>query len=72
MRKALLLMVLGLAALLVSSRMLVDGAVFVATFFGVSELVIGLTIVAIGTSLPELACLRSPAPWKRPPRYRHR
>lgn len=55
MRKALLLMVLGLAALLVSSRMLVDGAVFVATFFGVSELVIGLTIVAIGTSLPELA-----------------
>lgn len=55
MRKALLLMVLGLAALLVSSRMLVDGAVSVATFFGVSELVIGLTIVAIGTSLPELA-----------------
>ncbi|UZK04379.1 calcium/sodium antiporter [Venatoribacter cucullus] len=55
MRKALLLMVLGLAALLVSSRMLVDGAVSVATFYGVSELVIGLTIVAIGTSLPELA-----------------
>lgn len=55
MRKALLLMVLGLVALLVSSRMLVDGAVSVATFFGVSELIIGLTIVAIGTSLPELA-----------------
>ena len=55
MRKALLLMVLGLAALLVSSRMLVYGAVSVATFYGVSELVIGLTIVAIGTSLPELA-----------------
>lgn len=45
----------GLALLLVSSRMLVWGAVEVATAFGVSDLVIGLTIVAIGTSLPELA-----------------
>jgi cation:H+ antiporter len=35
--------------------MLVDGAVTVATHFGVSDLVIGLTIIAIGTSLPELA-----------------
>ena len=55
MKKALLLMVLGLVALLISSRMLVDGAVDIARIFGVSELVIGLTIVAIGTSLPELA-----------------
>jgi len=47
--------ILGLLLLLGSSRMLVWGAVEVATHFGVSELVIGLTIVAIGTSLPELA-----------------
>lgn len=47
--------VLGLATLIVSSRMLVWGAVEVATAFGISDLVIGLTIVAVGTSLPELA-----------------
>lgn len=45
----------GLLMLLISSRMLVDGAVFVAKLFGVSDLVIGLTIVALGTSLPEIA-----------------
>jgi cation:H+ antiporter len=45
----------GLVVLIVSSRMLVWGAVEIATTLGVSELVIGLTIVAIGTSLPELA-----------------
>ncbi len=45
----------GLALLIASSRMLVWGAVVVAGELGVSELVIGLTIVAIGTSLPELA-----------------
>jgi cation:H+ antiporter len=39
----------------VGSKWLVDGAVSVATFFGVSDLVIGLTVVAVGTSLPELA-----------------
>lgn len=53
--EALLLLFLGLAALLASSRALVWGAVEVATWLGVSDLVIGLTIVAIGTSLPELA-----------------
>lgn len=52
---ALLWLVLGLAVLLLSSRMLVWGAVGIATELGVSDLVIGLTIVAIGTSLPELA-----------------
>ena len=46
---------IGLVVLLVSARMLVWGAVNVAQGFGVSDLVIGLTIVAIGTSLPELA-----------------
>ena len=46
---------IGLALLVISSRLLVVGAVNVATALGVSELIIGLTIVAIGTSLPELA-----------------
>lgn len=46
---------LGLVALLVSSRILVWGATNIAHDFGISDLVIGLTIVAIGTSLPELA-----------------
>lgn len=45
----------GLALLIVSSKLLVWGAVHTALELGVSELVIGLTIVAIGTSLPELA-----------------
>ena len=45
----------GLELLVLSSRALVFGAVNIATALGVSELVIGLTIVAIGTSLPELA-----------------
>lgn len=45
----------GLVVLLISSRMLVWAAVELASFLGVSDLVIGLTIVAIGTSLPELA-----------------
>lgn len=47
--------VLGLAGLILGSRWLVEGAVFIARNFGVSELVIGLTIVAAGTSLPEVA-----------------
>lgn len=55
LNKALMWLVIGLILLLVSSRMLVWGAVFIAQSLGVSDLVIGLTIVAIGTSLPELA-----------------
>lgn len=47
--------IIGLAALLIGSKALVWGATGIATLLGVSELVIGLTIVAIGTSLPELA-----------------
>ncbi|CAG0906724.1 unnamed protein product [Cyprideis torosa] len=46
---------LGLVLLVVSSRMLVWGAVEIAHAFGVSDLIIGLTVVAVGTSLPELA-----------------
>lgn len=49
------LVVAGLAALVLGSRWLVDGAVTLAQAFGLSELVIGLTIVAAGTSLPEVA-----------------
>ncbi|HHH49220.1 MAG TPA: calcium/sodium antiporter [Gammaproteobacteria bacterium] len=52
---ALLWALLGLVILIASSRLLVWGAVEVAQSFGVSDLIIGLTIVAIGTSLPELA-----------------
>ncbi len=48
-------LVLGLLMLLLSSRMLVWGAVNVAQSLGISDLMIGLTIVAVGTSLPELA-----------------
>lgn len=46
---------LGLAVLVGSSYILVEGAVGVAKYFGVSDLLIGLTVVAAGTSLPELA-----------------
>ncbi|MCW4148187.1 MULTISPECIES: calcium/sodium antiporter [Halomonadaceae] len=53
--RAILWLLVGLALLLVSSRMLVWGAVSVASALGVSDLIIGLTIVALGTSLPELA-----------------
>lgn len=45
----------GLVLLLISSRLLVWGAVGIAHTFGVSDLIIGLTIVAVGSSLPELA-----------------
>jgi len=55
MRSAIVWLVLGLVILMVSSRMLVWGAVNVAQWFGISDLIIGLTIIAIGTSLPELA-----------------
>ncbi len=48
-------MTFGFVALLFGAQFLVDGAVSVARGFGVSEAFIGLTIVAIGTSLPELA-----------------
>ena len=52
---ALLWFLVGLGALLISSEALVWGAKEFALFFGVSQLIIGLTIVAVGTSLPELA-----------------
>jgi cation:H+ antiporter len=48
-------LIIGLILLIASSRLLVWGAVGIAHEFGVSDLIIGLTIVALGTSLPELA-----------------
>ena len=53
--RALLMLVVGLACLVVGSNIFVDGATEVAARLGVSEAVIGLTVVAGGTSLPELA-----------------
>ena len=53
--KSIMWLVIGLIALMVSAKLLVWGAVDVSRYFGISELIIGLTIVAIGTSLPELA-----------------
>ena len=53
--KSLFWLLLGLAVLVASSRLLVWGAVEIARALGVSDLLIGLTIVAVGTSLPELA-----------------
>lgn len=49
------MLLLGLVTLVVSSKMLVWAAINIAAALGVSDLVIGLTIVAVGTSLPELA-----------------
>ena len=55
MKQAMIWLLIGLILLIISSRALVWGAVEIATSLGVSDLIIGLTIVAIGTSLPELA-----------------
>ncbi len=53
--KNIALVVLGIVGLVAGSDRLVYGAVFIARHFGVSELIIGLTIVSVGTSLPEVA-----------------
>ncbi|MCA9944526.1 MAG: calcium/sodium antiporter [Anaerolineales bacterium] len=55
LRQSLLWLAFGLVLLIVSSRILVWGAVEIALGLGISDLIVGLTIVAIGTSLPELA-----------------
>ncbi len=54
-RRAMFRLVIGLILLIVGSRILVWGAVEIAHGFGVNDLIVGLTIVSIGTSLPELA-----------------
>jgi cation:H+ antiporter len=53
--KSFLYILLGLAGLVIGGKWIVDGAVHMATSMGLSESLIGLTIVAVGTSLPELA-----------------
>lgn len=53
--KALLLIVIGLAGLIIGGHFIVDSAVKIATAWGVPKSIIGVTIVAFGTSLPELA-----------------
>jgi cation:H+ antiporter len=53
--KAVIWLVLGMIMLPLSAHFMVDSAEVIARYFGLSELVIGLTIIAIGTSLPELA-----------------
>ncbi len=55
MAKAVLLVVIGLAGLVGGAKLFVNAAIYLARLFHVSEAVIGLTVVALGTSLPELA-----------------
>lgn len=52
--KAVIFIVLGLAGIVIGGDVSVEGAKEIARFFGLSEAIIGLTIVALGTSLPEL------------------
>ena len=54
-------LIIGMSILILSSRAIVWGAVKLATFWGLSELIIGLTVVAVGTSLPELVASLSAA-----------
>lgn len=54
-KTAILWLIFGLLMMIGSSKLLIWGAVNIAQFMGISDLVIGLTIIALGTSLPELA-----------------
>lgn len=53
--KSIFWLIIGIVLLVSSANYLVDSAIFIAKAYGISDLVIGLTIIAIGTSLPELA-----------------
>ncbi|MDM8516980.1 calcium/sodium antiporter [Desulfobacterales bacterium HSG16] len=53
--KSIIFIILGLIGLGLGGKWIVDGAIFIALQFGMSQSLVGLTIVAIGTSLPELA-----------------
>lgn len=55
MTRAVIYVILGLIGLFIGGKWLVDGAIFIAEQLGISQSLIGLTIVAVGTSLPELA-----------------
>ncbi|MFZ5364045.1 MAG: calcium/sodium antiporter [Patescibacteria group bacterium] len=64
--RSVIYILLGLIGLALGGKWIVDGAVEIATAFGVSQSLIGLTIIAIGTSLPELAT-SAVAAWKKNP-----
>lgn len=53
-KKSFIYLFIGLILLIISSRFLVYGAVGIATELGISDVIVGLTVVAVGTSLPEL------------------
>jgi len=53
--KSILFIIFGLSGLILGGKWIVDGAIKIAELFGVSQSLIGLTVVAVGTSLPELA-----------------
>jgi cation:H+ antiporter len=53
--KSLLLIMFGILSLSFGANIFITGAIDIARYFGISEVVIGMTIVALGTSLPELA-----------------
>lgn len=53
--KSIFWLIVGISLLISSAHFLVDSAIFIAKAYGISDLVIGLTIIALGTSLPELA-----------------
>ena len=55
MRNAIIWLLIGLGTLLAGAHLLVDGAVEIAVYIGVSDVVIGILLVALGTSMPELA-----------------
>jgi cation:H+ antiporter len=66
LRKISLMVAAGLAALILGGKFVVDGAVGLAVALGISQSTIGLTIVAVGTSLPELATSAMAAYKKNP------
>jgi len=53
--KSILWLLVGITLLVLSAHFIVDSSIFIAKAYGISDLVIGLTIIALGTSLPELA-----------------
>ena len=61
LQKAIMFLLFGIVMLPIASQAMVKGATDIALFFGVSDMVIGLTIVALGTSLPELAATMASA-----------
>jgi len=66
LRKAILFIIMGLTGLFFGGKYLIEGAVNIADLLGMSQKVIGLTIIAIGTSLPELATSIVAAVKKKP------